>query len=70
MAEAKKKRRAPRKKTTTGKGVRKVPTGIPGLDEALDGGLPAGRVTLIAGPSGAGKTVFLNEFVYRGIVEQ
>lgn len=70
MAEAKKKRRAPRKKTTTGKGVRKVTTGIPGLDEALDGGLPAGRVTLIAGPSGAGKTVFLNEFVYRGIVEQ
>ena len=69
MAESKK-RRAPRKKTAKGKGLQKVPTGVPGLDEALDGGLPSGRVTLIAGPSGSGKTVLLNEFIYRGITER
>jgi len=28
----------------------KVPTGIQGLDEITEGGLPKGRVSLIAGP--------------------
>lgn len=33
-----------------------VSTGYPALDEALNGGLADGTVTLIGGPSGAGKT--------------
>ena len=34
----------------TPSGLRKVPTGIQGLDEITEGGLPKGRVSLIAGP--------------------
>ena len=35
----------------------KAPTGIPGLDEVLCGGLPAGRPTLVCGAAGCGKTL-------------
>lgn len=34
----------------------KLSTGLPPLDEILGGGLPAGSVTLIGGPTGSGKT--------------
>jgi len=50
-------------------GLEKIPTGITGLDEVLDGGIPKGRVMLITGTAGTGKTVFLNEFLYRGITQ-
>jgi circadian clock protein KaiC len=40
--------------------------GIPKLDQLLGGGLPAGDATLIAGPSGAGKTLLATHFVAEG----
>ena len=49
--------------------VEKVFTGIRGLDEVLMGGVPKGRSTLIAGGTGTGKTVILNEFLYQGITQ-
>jgi circadian clock protein KaiC len=49
--------------------VEKVITGIRGFDEALDGGIPKGRSTLIVGGTGTGKTVILNEFLYQGITQ-
>jgi archaellum biogenesis ATPase FlaH len=49
--------------------VEKIPTGIRGLDEALMGGVPKGRSTLITGGTGTGKTVILNEFLYQGITQ-
>ena len=56
--------------TKTKKGaVEKVFTGIRGFDEILMGGVPKGRPTLISGGTGTGKTVILNEFIYRGITE-
>ncbi|MBI9068904.1 MAG: circadian clock protein KaiC [Salinivirgaceae bacterium] len=48
-------------------GVEKTPTGIRGFDAVLEGGLPKGRTLLITGSTGTGKTVFANEFLYRGI---
>jgi RecA/RadA recombinase len=39
-------------------GIRYVPTGIPGFDEITGGGLPAGRITVILGGAGGGKTIF------------
>lgn len=36
---------------------KKLPTGISGLDQITNGGLPLGRTTLIEGESGCGKTV-------------
>ena len=44
-------------------GLKKIPTGITGFDEVLDGGVPKGRVILVTGVTGAGKTVLLNEFL-------
>src|SRR4030042_4064641 len=49
--------------------VEKVFTGIKGLDEALMGGVPKSRSTLITGGTGTGKTVILNEFLYQGITQ-
>ena len=50
-------------------GLEKLPTGIAGFDEVLDGGVPKGRTMLVTGTAGTGKTVFLNEFLYRGITQ-
>ncbi len=50
-------------------GLRKASTGITGLDEILDGGLPAGRPTLICGGAGSGKTLLTIEFLVRGANE-
>src|ERR1051325_12097379 len=47
----------------------KAPTGIPGLDEITDGGLPRGRPTLVCGGAGCGKTVLALEFLVRGATE-
>jgi circadian clock protein KaiC len=47
----------------------KAPTGIVGLDEITDGGLPAGRPTLIAGNAGCGKTLLAMEFLVRGATD-
>jgi len=49
--------------------VEKSPTGIRGLDELTEGGLPRGRPTLICGGPGCGKTVLGMEFLVHGAVE-
>jgi circadian clock protein KaiC len=47
----------------------KVPTGIQGLDEVTGGGLPKGRVTLVCGRAGCGKSLLAMEFLVHGAVE-
>jgi circadian clock protein KaiC len=49
--------------------VGKSPTGISGLDEVTQGGLPRGRPTLLCGAAGCGKTLFGMTFLYNGAVE-
>jgi circadian clock protein KaiC len=49
--------------------VKKVPTGIRGFDELCAGGLPEGRVTLVCGGAGTGKTIFGMEVLARGARE-
>ena len=44
----------------------KISTGIKGLDEITEGGLPAGRPTLVCGGPGCGKTLLSLEFIVRG----
>lgn len=44
-------------------------TGIQGLDEITEGGLPTGRPTLICGSAGCGKTLLAMEFLVRGATE-
>ena len=45
----------------------KSPTGIRGFDEITDGGLPAGRPSLVCGPPGAGKSLFALQFLVNGV---
>lgn len=47
-------------------GIAKTPTGISGLDEITEGGLPTGRPTLVCGAAGCGKTMLAAEFLVRG----
>ena len=44
----------------------RLPTGVPGLDEMMGGGIPAGDVVMLAGPAGTGKTTFATQFVAAG----
>ncbi len=46
-----------------------VPTGITGLDELISGGFPQGRVILVLGGPGSGKTVLASQFLYKGLSE-
>jgi circadian clock protein KaiC len=45
---------------------RRLPTGVPGLDELLEGGFLAGSSTLVLGPSGCGKTLTGLHFLFEG----
>lgn len=44
-------------------------TGIPGLDELLQGGIPKGNLCLLSGACGTGKTIFGLQFAYNGAVK-
>jgi circadian clock protein KaiC len=47
----------------------KARSGIAGLDEITEGGLPKGRPTLVCGGPGCGKTLLALEFLIRGATE-
>ncbi|MFH0727653.1 MAG: circadian clock protein KaiC [Pseudomonadota bacterium] len=49
--------------------LEKSPTGISGLDEITNGGLPKGRPALVCGAAGCGKTLFAIEFLVRGATQ-
>ena len=49
--------------------LKKAPTGIHGFDDVTDGGLPAGRPTLVCGSAGCGKSLFGLEFLVRGATQ-
>ena len=46
--------------------LEKSSSGIQGLDEITEGGLPKGRPTLICGSAGCGKTMFAMQFLVEG----
>lgn len=45
----------------------RVSTGVEGLDIVLSGGLPAGRIHLLEGSPGTGKTTLALHFLLKGI---
>ena len=47
--------------------AKKIPTGINGLDELLNGGIPEGRVVLVIGGPGSGKTTLASQVLYKGL---
>src|SRR5471030_1688896 len=44
--------------------IRQLPTGVPGLDEILGGGLPEFSFNIIAGAPGCGKTTLAHQFMF------
>jgi KaiC/GvpD/RAD55 family RecA-like ATPase len=47
--------------------VKRVPTGIPGLDPLIEGGYLDNSVNLITGETGTGKTIFCAQFLWAGL---
>jgi KaiC/GvpD/RAD55 family RecA-like ATPase len=44
-----------------------VETGVPGLDEVLNGGVPRTETVLVSGAPGAGKSILGTQFLYEGV---
>ena len=44
--------------------IRHLPTGVPGLDEILGGGLPEFSFNIIAGAPGGGKTTLAHQIIF------
>ena len=44
--------------------INKLPTGVPGLDEIVGGGLPEFSFNIVAGAPGSGKTTLAHQFVF------
>jgi circadian clock protein KaiC len=49
--------------------VLRAASGIEGLDPVAGGGLPKGRVTLVSGTAGSGKTLLAVQFLVAGVVD-
>lgn len=50
---------------SSGSGLRRVPTGVPALDDLLGGGIPLYSVVLLAGEPGSGKTILSQQLLFR-----
>jgi circadian clock protein KaiC len=48
----------------------RVSSGVPGLDQLMGGGIPAGNSVLLAGPTGSGKTTFATQFIAEGLRQE
>ena len=44
----------------------RVPSGVSGFDELIEGGFPSDRLYVVSGPPGSGKTTFCTQFVTNG----
>jgi KaiC/GvpD/RAD55 family RecA-like ATPase len=49
--------------------MKRVPTGVTGLDGLLEGGFPEGRSILVSGGCGTGKTIFSLQYIIHGAME-
>ena len=46
--------------------ISRTPTGVKGLDELIEGGVPKGALVALTGDPGAGKTIFCLQYLYSG----
>ena len=47
--------------------VERISTGVNGLDNIIQGGIPKNSITLVSGPPGSGKSIFCFQFLYEGV---
>ena len=50
--------------------IRKLPTGVRGLDDILGGGIPEFSFNIIAGPPGGGKTTLAHQIIFANATEK
>ncbi|OIO26297.1 hypothetical protein AUJ14_02165 [Candidatus Micrarchaeota archaeon CG1_02_55_22] len=50
--------------------MNRLPTGIPGFDELIEGGFPEGSSILLSGGAGTGKSIFALQYLYYGAKER
>ena len=50
--------------------IKRVKTGISGLDKLIEGGLPKKSITLISGPPGSGKSIFSFQYLFEGVINK
>lgn len=48
--------------------MERVKTGVPGLDQLIDGGIPEGFNLLVVGQPGTGKTILALQYLYNGVL--
>ena len=49
--------------------IKRIKTGVTGLDQLLKGGLLENRNILLSGPCGSGKSILAMQFIYNGITK-
>ncbi|MEN2974245.1 MAG: KaiC domain-containing protein [Candidatus Caldarchaeales archaeon] len=49
--------------------IKRLGTGIEGLDNLMEGGIPEGFFVAVAGEPGCGKTIFSIHFIYQGVID-
>ena len=49
--------------------LKRVKTGIPGLDGLIEGGLVEGSVILLTGETGTGKTILSAQYIWNGLIK-
>ena len=47
--------------------MKRVSTGVPGLDEIMGGGIPENHLVLVSGTCGTGKTTLCAQYIYDGL---
>jgi len=47
--------------------MNRIPTGIAGLDELIDGGFPESTINLVSGPAGSAKSLMGFQYIYNGV---
>jgi KaiC/GvpD/RAD55 family RecA-like ATPase len=46
---------------------RKINIGVEGMEQLIFGGLPKGKIIMVSGSSGTGKTIFASQFIKKGV---
>lgn len=47
--------------------IKRIKTGVPGLDNIIQGGFPKNSITLVSGPPGSGKSILCFQFLWDGV---
>jgi KaiC/GvpD/RAD55 family RecA-like ATPase len=50
--------------------MKRLPIGVPDMDQVMLGGIPVGSLCLVLGPPGAGKSILSKRFLYTGVEAQ